>query len=70
MLSHQGVELFDRIRRIRRCGLVGGNMSLRVGFEVSNAQDQSCSLPVGWDITLIYFSSTVSIYVHATRSLP
>jgi hypothetical protein len=26
-LSHQGVELFERIRRIRRFGLVGGSAS-------------------------------------------
>ena len=38
MLSHQGVELFDRIKRIRRCGLVGGSVSLGVSFEVSKAQ--------------------------------
>jgi hypothetical protein len=35
MLSHQGVELFEKIRRIRRCGLSGGSESLGVGFEVS-----------------------------------
>jgi hypothetical protein len=27
MLSHQGVELMDRIKRIRRCGLVEGSVS-------------------------------------------
>jgi hypothetical protein len=32
MLSHQEVELFVRIRRIRRCGLVGGGVSLRGGL--------------------------------------
>ena len=35
MLGHQGVELFERIPRIKGCGLVGGNVSLGVGFEVS-----------------------------------
>ena len=35
MLSHQGAALFERIRRIRGCGLVGESVSLRVGFEVS-----------------------------------
>lgn len=35
MLSHQGVELFERIRRISRCG---ENVSMQVGFEVSKAQ--------------------------------
>ena len=37
MLSHQGVKLFDRIRRVRRHGLLGGSMSLGVGFELSKA---------------------------------
>jgi hypothetical protein len=37
MLSHQGVALFERIRRIGRCDFVGGIVSLRVGFEVSKA---------------------------------
>jgi hypothetical protein len=32
MLSHQGVELFDRIRRISRCDLDGGSVSLGGGF--------------------------------------
>lgn len=40
MLSHQGVELFD-IRRIRRCGLVGGNVSLGVVFRLSKAHAKS-----------------------------
>jgi hypothetical protein len=35
MLSHQGVALFERIRRIRRCGLVSRGLSLGVGSEVS-----------------------------------
>ena len=35
MLGHQEVELFERITRIRVCGLVGGFVSLEVGFEVS-----------------------------------
>jgi hypothetical protein len=41
MLRHQGAELFERIRRIRRCDLVGGGetfwmgrMLLGVGFKV------------------------------------
>lgn len=36
-LSHQGVGFFEKIRRMRRCGPVGGSMSLRMGFEVSKA---------------------------------
>jgi hypothetical protein len=41
MLSHQGVVLFERIRRIRKCGLVEGNVLLEVGFEISKI----CSRP-------------------------
>ena len=37
MFSHQGVELFERIRRIRGCGLVRESMSLLLGFEASKA---------------------------------
>jgi hypothetical protein len=37
MLGHQGVALFERIRRLRRCGLVEGSLSLGVVFEVSKA---------------------------------
>jgi hypothetical protein len=33
MLSHQGLELFERIRRIKRWDLVGVSVSLGVGFE-------------------------------------
>ena len=35
MHGHQGVTLFERIKRIKRCGLIGGSVSLREGFEVS-----------------------------------
>jgi hypothetical protein len=35
MFSHQEVALFERIRRY---GLVGGSVSLRVGFEVSKVK--------------------------------
>lgn len=37
MLIRQGVELFERIRRIRRYGFVGGNVSLRLCCEISKA---------------------------------
>jgi hypothetical protein len=37
MLSHQGVGLFERVRRNRRCGLVGGSVSLEVDPEFSKA---------------------------------
>lgn len=35
MLSHLGIELFERLRRIRRCGLLGGSVSLEFGFKHS-----------------------------------
>ena len=35
----------ERIRRIRRCGLVGGGVSLGMGFEVSKATPDLGSLP-------------------------
>ena len=38
MFSHQGVELFERIRRIRKYGLIGGNVVSGSGFEVLKAQ--------------------------------
>jgi hypothetical protein len=31
------VELFEKVRRTRRCGLVGGSVSLGVNFEVLKA---------------------------------
>lgn len=40
MLSHQGMELFERIRRIRRCGLAGKSVLPGVSFEVSESQFQ------------------------------
>lgn len=33
MLSHQGVGLLERIRRLGRHGLIGGIMSLEMGSE-------------------------------------
>ena len=63
MLDLQGVELFDRIRRIRRCGLVGGSVSLGgrgVGFEVSEAYCQPRVFlfqSMDHDIVLSYCSS-------------
>lgn len=40
MLSHHWVELFERIIRIKRYNLIGGCMSLGMGFEVSKVQAQ------------------------------
>ena len=55
MLSHQEVALLEKDWG---CGLVGGSMSLRVGFEVSKAQASPrvslslFQLPVDLDIEL------------------
>lgn len=38
ILSHQGVALLEIIKRIRRCDLVGGSVSLRANSEVLKAQ--------------------------------
>lgn len=38
MLNHQSMGLSDRIRRVRRCGLDVGGVSLGVGLEASKAQ--------------------------------
>lgn len=63
MLSHQGVALFQSIRR---CGLVGGAVLLGVDFKVSKAQTwPSGSLfrhPPSRCNTLSYFSSNTSAY--------
>jgi hypothetical protein len=37
MLSDQRVALLERIKRIKRCGLADGTVSLGMGFEVSKA---------------------------------
>ena len=63
MFSHQGVELFEKIRRIGRCSLVGGNMSLGVDFEVFKAHTRPrvfLSLPVDQNVALSYCSSARS----------
>jgi len=51
-----------------RCSLVGGNVSPRVGFEVSEAEampSESLSLPTAWGSRcgpLSYFPSTMSAH--------
>ena len=66
LVSHQGVALFERIKGIRRCGLVGGSVSLGVGFEVSEApakSDGPLALPGACQSgcrTLSYHCSTMS----------
>lgn len=63
MLHHQGVELFDRIRKVRRSGLIGRSVSLVVGLEVSKAQPGSVSwppaLPASHNVALKDFPSTM-----------
>jgi hypothetical protein len=60
MLSHQGVILFERIRRMRRCGLVGVGVAFlgEVGFEASKAHSNplfpSTSLPKDQDVSPSY----------------
>ena len=55
--SHRGVELFERIRRIGRYGLVRGSMSLGInGIEVSqsHASPLFLFLSADQDIALSY----------------
>lgn len=57
MLSYQGVEQFERIRKIRRSGLVGGSMSLVMSFEVSEPMPGLLFLsPCMW--SRMYLSAT------------
>lgn len=60
MLNRQEVVLFERIRRIRRHGLIRGSVSLEEGFEVSiaHARFGSLSLAADQDVVLKYFPST------------
>jgi hypothetical protein len=64
MLSQELVALFDRIRRIRRCGLIGESMSLGVGFKPM-PNSAFLSWPADQDIALSYCSSTLYIHHHA-----
>lgn len=68
MLSHQGVELLDKIRRVGTCGLVEGRESLGVVLMLSKVHAQPrasilleffpSSWPVDKDVALSYYSST------------
>jgi len=71
MFSHKEVERFGGIRRITRCGLVGGSMSVGVGSEVSKAHARpSLSLSAyDQDIALDYFSSTLPAAVFPTMRI-
>lgn len=46
MLSHLGVELFDRVSKIRRYGIIGEGVSLGVGFEIAKALSRPSPLPL------------------------
>ena len=53
--------IFERIRRIKRCGLVRENVSLGVGFDVSKSHLRprlSLSLLTDHNVSLSYCSST------------
>lgn len=48
------------IRRIRKCNLVGGSVSLGEGFEGSKAHARPClALPLDQDVALTYIYSTI-----------
>lgn len=69
MLSNQGVELFGRIKRIRRGDLVGGSVSPWVGSEVSKALTGprlAVSLPVHQDAALSYTNTMPATMLPAT----
>ena len=68
MLSHQGVALFERLRRTGRCGLVGGSMSLGLDSEVVKYHTglASLSLPMDQDVALYIFPSTMPAMLPTT----
>jgi hypothetical protein len=56
MLNYQGVALFERIRRIRRCGLVGES---RLGMvPKAYTKPRLSLLAYGPDVALSYCSRT------------
>lgn len=60
MLSSQGVELFERIKRIRRGDPAGRSVSPWVGSEVSKTHTKpklALSLPADQDAALSYTST-------------
>lgn len=55
------MEVFERIRK---SGLIGRGVSMRVAFEVSEAHPRSQSLlPKGQDVALSYFSHAMPAFV-------
>lgn len=65
MLSHQGVALLERIRRIKGCGLVGGSVLLGVCFKVSIAHAKPYPLSLCLQIRI-----KVSIAAPVSVSMP
>lgn len=58
--GHQDMEIFYRIRRIRKCDLFRESMSLGMGFVVSKAHDRTSLflflLPADQDVGLAFTS--------------
>lgn len=76
MLARWRVELFKRITKIGRCGLVGGGVLLGVDYEVLKvqAQPRGLSLLLNQDVPLSYLSTTLACccvlcHDHQGRSL-
>lgn len=65
MLSYQGVVLFEKIRRIRRCAFVEGSVLLGMGFEVSQVHDKPRSLSLFLSLCL-----SLSLSLPLPPSLP
>jgi hypothetical protein len=66
MLSHEEVALFERIRRIRRCGLVGVDVALK---EVCHWR-WAFSLPTDQDVALSYcFRTTCATVLPDMRTI-
>lgn len=68
MPSHQEMTLFEKVRRIKKCGLVEENTSLGMCFEILKAHTPSpelLSLSVEQDTALSYCSSSGHACCHA-----
>ena len=60
-------ELFERIRRTRRCCLYGRSISLEIGFKVSKAHAKSrvyLYLSVSLYSLCLYLSLSLSLYAY------
>jgi hypothetical protein len=58
------VEPFDSIRMVRICGLVGGSVSLKVGFDVSKPQAKPS------DCLSLFLSPGLSVSLSISSSPP